>query len=56
MHSCVCIFCSFRFICVIYILCDGLDVSYAELSPQVRHEEKGGYILLIESLEAMEQC
>ena len=39
-----------------YILCDGLDVSYAELSPQVRHEEKEGYILLIETLEAMEQC
>ena len=55
MHSCVCIFCSFRFICVIYILCDGLDVSYAELSPQVRHEEKRIHFY-IELLEVKEQC
>ena len=38
-----------------YILCDGLDVSYAELSPQVRHEEKRIHFN-IELLEVKEQC
>ena len=38
-----------------YILCDGLDVSYAELSPQVRHGEKRIHFY-IELLEVKEQC